>query len=884
MIDALLFLFRSLLRILPTDLRTDHGAEMVEAFRARVDEARHAGIGSALAEAFGAMADLIRRAGYEHWLRRDRAGRRKGRLAMLPTDLRFAVRGFVRQPASTGLLAVTLTLAMASAMAVFGLVDGLIFRPLPFPRSDRLVYLNETAPRWNLTYTGINYPDFVQWRAANRAFESMAVLSGAGFNLADAGGTERVLGAEVSHDLATVLGLQPLVGRAFTAEDDRPGAPNVVMIGEAMWRTRFGGRPDVVGDTLRLNGEPHTIVGVLPRAATFPRDYVLWRPLRAEPVSASESYSYDGIGRLKPGVSIAAAREDLLQAHRPIWAATDTARTVSPVAVPLREYLSADFEVLTSALVIGVALMLLCACANVASSMLARAIFRQRDVALRVAVGADPGQVARQMMVESLVLAGVAGVAGSLLGYWALGLFAGALPDQLPRWLDLTPRWSSAVVAMMVVAVTAVAFGLAPSIQARRLDPKTALGGAGGRASLSVPQRRLLNGFVVAEVVVAVVLMVSGGLLFRAYQRVRAVDPGFDVSRVLTFRIAPPAVRYPDSTSLWTFRQRLLAELAAVPGVESAGLISCPPLGCHQGNFFEAEGAPPRPSGAATPVTLTLFASSGAFRALDIRLVRGRLLEPADAEPGAPRVVVASEQFAQTNWPGLADPVGRRVRYSGGDSTAWSTVVGVVADVRHYGLDRPTRPTLYYPVTPGSDEVARGLAVVLETQGAGLPIESVRRVVAGLDPELPLFSIGTMEEQLGRSLGIWRVLAAVLAMFAGMSLVLSVGGIYAVLSYLVGRRRAELGVRLALGARPGQVVGLVVRQGLGLIGLGFVIGLPAAALLGRGLAAKVVGLDPWDPIVWVLAVGSIIVTGMAAAAIPGRRAAAIDPRTTLVGE
>jgi predicted permease len=438
---------------------------------------------------------------------------------------------------------------------------------------------------------------------------------------------------------------------------------------------------------------------------------------------------------------------------------------------------------------------------------------------------------------------------------------------------------------MAIVAITAVIFGLAPSLQARREDPKTALAGAGGRASLSVSQRRMLNGFVIAEVALAAVLLVSSGLLFRAYQRVRAVDPGFQVDNVMSFQLSLPSVRYPDSAAIQAFQNRLTDQLTALAGVTSAGLINCPPLGCHQGNFFEIEGAKPRLPGAANPVTLTLVATPGVFKALGIRLIKGRLPEFRDGEFGTQKVVVVSEAFARVNWPGVDDPTGHRVRYNGGDSTDWHTVVGVLGDVRHYGLDQPPRPTLYFVAGPRNAKYFDAFAVVIRSRSTPAQlVEPVRRLVRELDPELPLYGVGTMEEQLQRSLAVWRVLATVLALFAAMALVLAVGGIYAVLSYLVGRRRIELGVRLALGAEPWQLVRLVVKQGLVLVGLGVLIGIPLAAGIAKLLSGKVVGLEIKDGVVWGVALVVIVATGVMAAAIPGRRAALVDPRTTLVGD
>jgi predicted permease len=799
----------------------------------------------------------------------------------VPRDVRQAVRGFARQPGIAGLLLLTLTLGIAAAIGVFSLINGVILRPLPFPAPERLVYLNETAAKWNLEYTSINYPDFHLWRQSARAFEGMALYGGQDVNLADRTGSDRVAASLVTHDFARVLGVAPILGRTFTAEEDRPNGPKVVMLGFGLWRSRFGSARDVVGRSLRINSEPYTIVGVLPREAEFPANSQLWLPLAGEPNLPYQSYSYEGIGRLRSGVTLAEARADLERAHSQIWRARDTARVVSPVVEPLRDHLTRDFKIMAAALAIGVVLVLLCACANVASTMLARAIFRQREISLRVALGADPARVGRQLLVESLVLAAVAGVAGAIVGSWGLSALLGLLPRDLPHWMNFGIDYRTILVAVLIVGGTGVVFGLAPMLHARRQDARAVLG-SGSRSSLAAPQRRLLHGFVVAEVALATILLVGGGLLFRAYRHVLEIDPGFRVDDVSSFRVALPTANYPDSTARRTFYRRLLERVEATPGVDRAGLVSCPPLGCHLGNFFVVDGAPPPAANAINPVVLTLFISPGYPSAIGMRLTRGRLFQPGDGEPQGLRAVLVSEAFVRAKMAGLGDPIGRTIRSDGG--TTPFTVVGVLADVKHYGLDRPALPTVYLPVSFGYDDV-NSLAVVVQSKGLPLAlIDRLRAVVRELDPELPLFEVGTMRAAFERSLAVRRAFAAVLAFFAALALVLAVGGIYAVLSYVVGRRAPELGIRMALGARQGQVLRLVLRQGIGLVLLGVAIGVPGALAIGRLLSSQLVGLSARDPLTLVAVVGVLLATGLGAALLPARRASAVDPKVALTAE
>ena len=851
MIDLAVAWYRAFLWCLPAGIRATQGKPMTDDFRSLLEEARGTGRWAVARAAMGGLADVVRRAPVEYWLDRERHHRRERRLNSLPQDIRFAVRGFRRQPGVTAMLLLTLTLGMAAAIAVFALVDGVVLRPLPFAAADRLVYLNETAPAWNLDYTGINNNDFVTWRKTLTSFEHSALYQGMSANLADPTGAERVLGAGVTSEMAAVLGIRPLLGRMFTPEEDRPGAAHVVVIGRALWRDRFGSAPDVLGKPLLINSEPYTIIGVLPAEAEFPDQYKFWVPLALPPDVDYESYSYVGIGRLKPGVSLAAARADLLHGHQSIWNTRDKEHNVSPVVELLKSHLIANFRVMTMALSVGVVLVLLCACANVASTFLARAIVRQREMALRLALGADAARVGRMLAVESVVLASVAALLGAVIGFGGLALMLRSLPEELPHWMRFSPDWRVALAAIGVVGVTALLFGLGPAAEARRQEAKSALGGLTIRGSLSARQRRLLHGFVVAEVALASVLLVTSGLLARAYQRVRVVDPGFHPEQVLSFRVALPEARYPDSVSQVGFFDRLERGIGALPGVQRVGRVSCGPmLGCHTGNFYQAEAEVVRAKGEPNPVVLTLMASPGYIETMGIRVVQGRSFTDSDVRPEAPRSVLISEAFALVKWPDGRNPVGRWIRFNG-DTAANSrfTVVGVVANVRHYGLDQPVRPTVYLPANPALPRDLGSAAMMVRTTGLPTAIAgSVRAVVRSLDPDLPVFAVGSMEEAMERSLAVRRVFSAVLAIFAALALILAVGGIYGVVSYVAGRRAVELGIRMALGARRGQVVGLVVRQGIGLVGGGLLIGLPAAVALGRVLASKLEGVVAFDPL------------------------------------
>ena len=654
----------------------------------------------------------------------------------------------------------------------------------------------------------------------------------------------------------------------------------MVVLSHGLWQSRFGGSPGAIGQTLRINGVAHLIVGVMPVTAEFPAEARLWLPIASDPTCCS--YSYDGVGRLKPGVSIAQARADLLHTQGSIWAARDSGHVVSPVLYPLHERLVNDYRLIGSALGVGVLLVLLIACANVASIMLARSIFRQREIGIRVALGATGGRVTRQLFTESLLLAAVAGVAGALLGRGGLQLLLRSMPDRIPIWAGFGTDWRVIVFSIGVVGVTAVLFGLAPALQNRRQDGRGAIAG-GGRASPSHAQRRTLNGLVVAEIALASVLLVASGLLVRAYQRLRDVDPGFRTDHTLSFRLALPKVKYPSGKEQMVFYDEVIRRIRSLPGVREAGAVNCPPLGCHLGNFYEAEGAAPAGRQGENPVILTLFASPGYFRALGIKLVRGRFFTETDGTADGLRAVIVNQAFARAAWPNVDDPVGRRIRNQGGDSTRWLSVVGVTGDVRHYGLDRPARPTVFETTAVlARDNDPPGLAIVAYTSTEPSAISNaVRETVRALDPELPLYQVGTLEGELNKSLALRRVFAWLLAVFGGIALALAIGGIYAVLSYLVGRRTREIGIRMTLGAERNQVLGLVVRQGLGLVILGLVIGLPAAFAASRLLSSLLVGVPAGDPLTFAAVAVGLVGTGLVAALIPARRASSVDPKVAL---
>lgn len=871
-------IYRRLLRLVPGPLRARHAPEMEELFLDALARARARGRLAWYAAWAHALLDLGGAAAANLLVRRRRARPPERTTTMMGSDFRQAWRSLAGQKLSTALAAGMLGLGMAATVSVFSLVNGLFLRPFAFPQPERLVYINETAPKWNLELTSVNFADFARWREGVRAFEAMGLYDYESFTLSSGDRPEQVRGLRVTYDFAGALGITPVVGRTFTPEEDRPKGPPVVMIGHGLWRERFGARVNVVGEPLRVDGVARTIVGVLPPEAEFPGEVRLWLPLAGD-ASETGSYSYEGVGRLKPGISIEQARQDLRRAHEPIWQERDPDRVVSPIMRPLRQEFVRDFTTAASAVSIAVALLLVVACANVASVMLARALARRREMGIRLALGAGRLRLIRQLLVENLMLAAIGGLLGLVLGQWAQGLLVSALPDVLPGWITFQLDARVVAFAAIAVATTAVLFGWIPALHAVRGDLRSAVHATSAASTTAVRGRRTLALLVAAEFALAALLLVSGGLLARAFERVRAVDPGFPTARLLTFALSLPEATYPEDEQRLAFWERLQPALEALPGVESAGLVSCAPLtGCHSGYFYEAEGRPPRARGETTPVVLVRAADADYFRALGSRLRAGRLFDERDGRPDQPEVVIVNETFARTFWPDVTSPVGRRIKNPGADNP-WLTVVGVVADVKHYGLERPMRPGAYRPLPVAP---VRNATVLLRTTGEPtMAVPLARSVLRELDAELPMVRIRTMDEWLQRSLRVRRAYSWMLGVFAIVTLLLAVGGAYGVATYLVSQRTRELGIRVALGARRADIVRTVAGRGLAVVGAGVAIGVAGSFGAARLMSALLFGVSPMDGPVIAGAVAVLLLTAACANVLPARRASRLDPMRVL---
>jgi predicted permease len=875
-------LYRILLRLAPRDFRDRHAPEMESIFIEALADARLAGRTAAVRAWILACADLLT-ARLRHAFRRRHAVPaipEERRTIMLGTDLKYTCRWLARQKFSTSLVVGMLTLGIAANVVVFSLVNGLFLRPFSVADPDRLVYINETAPKWNLEVVGVNYPDFDHWRKHAKLFDGIALWDEVSFNLSDGAGAERIDGATVTYDFPSVLGLRPLIGRTFTAEEDKPNGTPVVVIGEGLWRERFNGSDGVLGRTLKLNGVAHTIIGVMPAAAAFPGDVRLWVPVRGDPAQSYQSYGFSGaIGRLKSGVSAADAEKDLLRVQQAIWDARDQQRIVSPYARPLREEFSRDFRTQATTLLAAVALLLVVACANVASVMLARALVRRREMGIRLAVGASRARLTRQLFVENIVLSIAGGALGLVLGEWALKALIATAGDQVPQWAVFTLDWRVVAFTLAVTIGTTLLFGWAPVLHAIQGNLKGAMHDASSGTTAGPGGRRTLTLLVAAEFALAAVLLICGGLLMRAYDRVQKVDPGFKADHVLTFSVALPDAAYRDETGAKSlaFWDRLTQKIDSLPGVEAVGLVSCAPLGCHWGTFYDVEGRAPLAPGQSNPVTLYRPASPGYFRAMGIRLKTGRFFTAHDGRDGN-RVLIVNETFARTFWPGVSDPVGRRIRGTGRNSP-WMTVVGMTEDVKHYGLERPMRPGIYLPLTQTSSS---SMAVTIRTIGdpaAFTPL--ARAALRELDPDLAMYRVRTMEEALKRSMAERRLYSWLLGVFATVALTLALGGSYGVTSYLVSQRRREIGIRVALGARTADITRAVLRGSLAAVVAGAIVGVAGSIAVTQVMKDLLFGVSPHDAGVLTAAAAVLLVMAAIANWLPARRAAQVDPMRSL---
>jgi putative ABC transport system permease protein len=804
----------------------------------------------------------------------------------LVKDVAFALRGLRRAPGFAAASLLTLALGIGSAAAIFSVAYGVLLRPLPFAQPDRLVEVSINLKGTGEGFGSLSAPEYVDLARENRAFSGVAAWTPRGRTIGGDGRPERVNTTQVTASLFTVLGVRAQVGRIFTAEEDVAGGGLVIVLGDALWRRRYGADPAVIGRKVELDGVMRTVVGVLPPGFAIGGGE-LFTPLAFNPAKlpGRGAHFLRVVARLRPGITIAQARADLSEfATRSVRVNPHNYRAggFSSTARALREALYGNARPMMTALVTTVLLLLLLAAVNVANLLLVRAEARQRELGVRVALGASQRRLVRQLLTESVLLASLGALIGVPLAALAVRSLLAINPGVVPPGAEVTLDAGVLVAVIGVVALAALVAGVAPALRAGATDVRTAIatGSAGGAKSGG----RLRAVLVGAEVALAAAMLVGAGLVGRSFQKLLAVDPGFDANGALVMSVALPQVRYDTSPKIIAFYDGVLERMRALPGVRSAAATATLPLGGGTTQWsVEVDGRLNALGELSTPYIVSV--TTDFLRAMGIRLVRGRAFGPEDGERSAP-VTVVSEALAREFWPGQ-DALGKRIRLSGGD-VPWMTVVGVVHDVRPEALSEPPRPT-YYVLTPQFAQMAgfadQGMTVVLRTDDdPSMLINPARAVIREADPELAVYDVRTLASVVMGSVARPRFAASILAAFGLSALVLAVVGVYGVLSYVMTRRRRELAVRIALGAHPSQVSWLVVGSGMRLALLGVAAGL-AAALAGRSvLTALLYEVSPTDPVVLLAVTVTLLGAAAAASWLPARRATAVSPAEVLRGE
>jgi putative ABC transport system permease protein len=809
-------------------------------------------------------------------------------------DLREALRRLLAKPAFTVVAVLTLALGIGANTAIFSAVTALLVRPLPVPDADRIV--SGIALREGFDPFGTSLLEYLAYRDASRSFADSGLALQRFLTITGHDEPERIHGAEVTAGYLGALGVSPIAGRAFTTDDDRPGAPAVALIGYDLWQRRFGGAVSAVGSPLALDSGIYTIVGVMPRGFDMPAGATLWIPhaitLDTTPLSQRAATQYAMVARLIPHVSVGAADGEVkaiarrLEAEYPQFRRGWTYRLV-----PLRQYLLADLAgrnrlaLLTLSAAVG-CLLLIC-CANVASLLLVRGISREREIAVRLTLGASRWRVVRHLLAESAMLALAGGAAGLLVAAWMTPVLALLNPirtDALALLLgDFRVDGRILAFAMVVSMTTGLVFGTLPAVRAarigdlgaalRRRDPRAA-----GRGS------RWLTALVVAEIAVAAILLVNGTLVVQSFARLQRIDLGFDPRRLLTLELSLPASKYPTHGARVAQVERLVSAVRTIPGVTAAGVTTNIPLQMlSSDSVFTAEGHLPI-NPADVPITAHRMVTSDYLQTLGVRLLQGRLLDEHDRE-GAQPVAVITEELARQAWPD-SDPIGRRIRRGRAQDTTfpWLTVVGVVADVKEDRFNfRSDRPAWYLPYA--QQQSAAPLNLLVRTSGDPAAISAaVRGAIRSLDSQQAVSGVMTMTEHLSGLLVTERFSAVLMTTLASLGLFLAACGLYSVIAYSASQRTGEIGLRLALGAESRDVLRLVMRQGIAIVTVGLVVGCALARAVSGVVSTTLFGVQPNDPATFVIVAGLVAGVSLTACYVPARRATRIDPLTALRAE
>jgi putative ABC transport system permease protein len=809
----------------------------------------------------------------------------------LITDIRYALRALRKAPGFTLVAVLTLALGIGANSAIFSVLSGVVLRPLPYAQPDQLVSVASKFPTLGFDKFWISPPEYLELQERSRALASFGGYRTGQVSIGGTATPMRVTSAVATHELFTTLGIAAMLGRPFNAEEDVPNGENVVTLSHELWQRAFAGDPQIVGQSIQVNGNAARVTGVMPPGFDVADAGVeVWIPVAIDRANRQNrgSHFLDVVARRAPGVSFEQAEAEM----RTLVAQWSSLNPDSHVPVPdnhpifltdLQEEMIGGIRPALMLLLGAVAFVLLIACANVANLLLARAETRQREVAVRAAIGAGRGRLLRQFLTEGVVLAMIGGAMGLALGYLGVRLLIATNPDGIPRAEGIGLDPSVVLFTFILTLVTGLLFGLAPALNLTRRAMATALRDSAGRTTAAGVRLRVRRLLVVGEVALAVILVVGSALLLRSFAELLRVDPGFRAERLLTFQIFLPGANYEDPVAQNAFFERLLPSLRALPGVTAASAMSgLPPRRDVNANDFNFEGLTATPEGPAHNVDYYQFVTRDYLETMEIPLVAGRTFSGADEAEGAATVLV-NERLVRTFYSGM-DPIGQRVRPPGPD-VPWLTIVGVVSDVKQGGLDEETGTEVYflYPQVGRLVGFApRSMNVVVRTSGDPLALASaVRGEVRTLDASLPVANLASMEDVLSTSLARPRFLTLLLGIFAAVALVLAAIGTYGVMSYSVAERRKEIGIRMALGAQASSVLRMILRQGVVTAGLGIVIGLLGAFALSSMLQAMLFNISSTDATAFVVAPLTLSIVALIACYAPALRATRVDPAGVL---
>jgi putative ABC transport system permease protein len=790
----------------------------------------------------------------------------------------------VKTPGFTAIAVLAVALGIGVSTVGFSAINALLLRPMPYIQDqDRMVAISEFFTKDPGHDSGTAFPDYLEWKKNTTTLDGIAAIQEATFIITGGDKPERYLGGQISADAFSFLGVQPILGRLFRPEEDELNAPPVALIGYQVWQEHFAGDKGVVGKTIPINGKQVTVIGVMPKGWRFPEICDIWMPLQfSEKENPRGNFFLDCIGKVKKGVSIEQARAELEAITARIAAQhPDTNTGVSVHVNSFREEMVRNFKTLTLLVMGAVLFVHLIACANVANLLLARGATRAKEIGIRLALGASRRQIIRQLLSESLVLGVVGSALGLLFAVWGVDLMLTGLPNEVPYWIRFDFDWRVFSFALGIGMFSSVLFGVVPAFQASNPQLVDALKEGGRTGAGGAKGQRMRNSLVVAEVALALVLLIGAGLMMRSFMFLQKTDIGMDPSRTLTFRVGLPDAQFPDNEAAPRFFAQLIPKLASLPGVEAAGATtSLPALGNIGISLFILDGEPEPKQLQDARKMRQLSITPGYFQTAHVPLLRGRDFTVADTKD-APRVALIDEDGARAWFPN-DDPIGHQLRYldKAGEPPKWSTIVGVVRPVVYEKLTKRTKiPAVYFP----QDQVpSRFMSVMVRTKTDPAKFANlVRNTVLSVNKDLPIYRVLTMDDVVAQSFWDRRFFGTLFTIFAGLALFLASLGLYGVMAYSVRQRTQEIGVRMALGAQTGDVLRLVTGQGLRLILTGLVIGFVSAFFLAQLLSGSLMGISAHDPPSFTIVPLILFFVGLAACYLPARVAMRLDPMEAL---